>query len=56
MSNLVEKIDALENQSWDMDLVIGQVNNKTKEIKYNDVPMNISVSYTHLTLPTNREV
>tara|TARA_Y100000593_G_scaffold82798_1_gene155802 strand:- start:4602 stop:4928 length:327 start_codon:yes stop_codon:yes gene_type:complete len=48
MSNLKEKIDVLENQSWDLDLVIGQVNNKTKEIKYNDVPMNIYIAIQNL--------
>tara|TARA_B100001778_G_scaffold164606_1_gene135281 strand:- start:196 stop:516 length:321 start_codon:yes stop_codon:yes gene_type:complete len=41
MSNLVEKINKLDDQSWDLNSVIGQVNDISKEIKYNDVPMNI---------------
>ena len=41
MSNLVEKINKLDDQSWDLNSVIGQVNDISKEIKYNDVPSNI---------------
>tara|TARA_Y100000996_G_scaffold415349_2_gene409545 strand:- start:1907 stop:2227 length:321 start_codon:yes stop_codon:yes gene_type:complete len=48
MSNLVEKINKLDDQSWDLNSVIGQVNDKTKEIKYNDVPMNIYIAVQSL--------
>jgi hypothetical protein len=39
-----KKIDVLDNKSWDLDAVISQVNDKTKEIKYNDVPSDIYIA------------
>ncbi len=43
-----KKIGDLDSKSWDMDLVIGNVNDKTKEIKYNDVPSNIYMAVENL--------
>ena len=39
-----KKIDVLDNKSWDLDAVISQVNDKTKEIKYNDVHSDIYIA------------
>jgi len=48
LNEMNKKIDELDNKSWDMDLVIGKVNDKTKEIKYNDVPSNIYMAVENL--------
>ena len=49
LNEINTKIDELDNKSWDMDLVIGRVNDKTKEIKYNDVHSNIYMEKENLT-------
>ena len=48
LNEINTKIDELDNKSWDMDLIIGRVNDKTKEIKYNDVPSNIYMEVENL--------
>ena len=42
--NIAEKnneVSVLQDKSWDLDLLISQVNDKTRDIKYNDVPSDI---------------
>ena len=41
IENLKAKLDKLENLKWDLEALVGQVNDKTREIKYNDVPSQI---------------
>tara|TARA_B100001996_G_C18645055_1_gene587040 strand:+ start:1280 stop:1615 length:336 start_codon:yes stop_codon:yes gene_type:complete len=48
INEMNKKIGDLDSKSWDMDLVIGNVNDKTKEIKYNDVPSNIYMAVENL--------
>ena len=46
MSNLNEmktQLEKLSNLKFELESVIGNVNNKTKEIKYDDTPMNIYI-------------
>ena len=45
---LQEKLAVLEDKKWDFKSVVDQVNNKTREIKYNDVPMNIYIEVESL--------
>mgnify|MGYP007000247554 len=47
-SELQEKLAVLEDKKWDFKSVVDQVNNKTREIKYNDVPMNIYIEVESL--------
>ena len=49
---LKTQIEKWEGIVDNIDSAVRNVNDETKVIKYNDVPSNISVSYTHLTLPT----
>lgn len=35
------KVSVLQDKSWDLDLLISQVNDETKGIKYNNVPSDI---------------
>ena len=44
IENANKEINKLEDKSWDLELLISQVNDKTKEIKYNDVPSDIYLS------------
>ena len=41
INNVENKIDVLEDKSFDMECIIRDVNDITKEIKYNDIPSNI---------------
>ena len=45
---LQEKLAVLEDKKWDYKSVVGKVNDKTREIKYNDVPMNIYIEVESL--------
>ena len=40
-NNIEERIDLLDDRSFDMECVIRDVNSETKAIKYNDAPSNI---------------
>ena len=47
-NNIKERIDVLEDKSFDMDCVISTVNSETKAIKYDDIPMNIYIKIQSL--------
>ena len=41
MEDKVKKLNKLESLKWDLEALIGQVNDKTREIKYMDTPSEI---------------
>jgi len=47
-NNIQNKIDLLDDKSFDMECVIRDVNAETKVIKYNDIPMNIYIKIQSL--------
>ena len=43
VSEMKQKLNKLEELKFELESVIGDVNNKTREIKYDDTPMNIYI-------------